>query len=126
MKKKLVLIFISTFLLIFLLWPASGYGFLSASGSCNDSGELLPQGEEIDCAPPRLPKPGGGLRYLIFLLEGKENDPSSDYNHYVFLENGDNFQPQKALIVATFVSGVATFGAFNFSKQKNKKPVNKR
>jgi hypothetical protein len=106
-KKKLVFIGFSFFLLVFLLWPASGYSDSPLVASCDDTGPLLQGSENRDCAPAHVPKIGGGFRYIKFVLQGQAPDPASDYNHYVFLENGDNFQPQKDLIISVIAGSAA-------------------
>jgi hypothetical protein len=115
---KLVLVCISIFTFVFILWPSYVSDY-STIVSCNDGGPL--SGTELDCGPPKKLKIGGGIKYVNFMLQGKQSDASSDSNHYFFLDNDSYFEPQKALIVSLISSITVAGASLVLSKRQYKK-----
>jgi hypothetical protein len=129
MKKKLALIALSSFIIIFALWPSFKNDY---TGYCNDTfpfdSDGATNGTTEDCASAQtLDKPAGGFKFLIMASTNNHiSSPESDDISMYWVNNEGYVYPVQALVGAGVLSIIFVLTTYLVMHHKQSKKAIKR
>jgi hypothetical protein len=127
MKKKLVLIALSSFIIIFALWPSFKNDY---SISCDDTAHIgsVNSSGMPDCSPPQIiDKPAGGFKFLIMASTNNHiSSPESDGINQYWVNNEGYVYPVQALVGAGVLSIIIVTTTYLVMHHKQSKKAIKR